>query len=122
MLDLSLVLHLLILFGALQAVFLAAILLGRKGILAKHLFACFLLIEGYTLLERLLAETGYMLQWPHVLGISYPLNFAKPPILYFAALAMVDPRFRLRRKHLLHGIVFLLMVPHECALFHAKRS
>ncbi|MEM9328191.1 MAG: helix-turn-helix domain-containing protein [Bacteroidota bacterium] len=106
----SSVFHLIITFGALQALFLASILLLQKSGLTKRLFATFLFIEGFTLVERLLAETGLMEHLPHVLGLSYPLNFIKSPILYFTALSLIDRNWRLRSRHALHAIPFFGMV------------
>lgn len=107
--DLSFFYHILIAYGALQALFLSAILLFQKGS-KQTFFALFLLIEGFTLIERLIAETNLMIELPHLLGVSYPLSFLKPPILLFLTLAIVDPGFRLRRKHLLHILPFFLML------------
>lgn len=73
--DLTSLFHLLIAFGALQALFLAIILGTRKRELSAKLFATFLFIEGFTLVERLVAETGLMSDIPHILGISYPFEF-----------------------------------------------
>ncbi len=111
MLDSNLVFHVLIAFGAFQALFMASIILlqGPKH-LAKHLFAGFLLIEGVTLVERLLADTGLIESVPHLLGVSYPLSFIKAPLLFLSALAIIDPKFRLRKIHALHLIPFALIL------------
>ncbi len=108
--DLTLLFHLLIAFGALQALFLAIILGLRKKDLPSKLFASFLFIEGFTLVERLIAESGLMSEMPHILGISYPLNFIKSPILYLLALSILQPDFQLTRKNLWHSIPFVLML------------
>ena len=105
-----LIFHVLIAFGALQALFLAIVLLIKRKDLPQILFSSFLLIEGITLIERLSAETDLMQQFPHFLGVSYPINFIKSPILFFLAVAIINPSFRLRKSHLLHCIPFLLML------------
>lgn len=103
--------HVLISFGAFQALFLALVFLLRPGkTLARTCFALFLLIEGFTLVERLLFETGLIEQVPHLLGISFPINFLKPPILLFMALAIANSKFKLRPVHSLHLIPFVLMI------------
>ncbi|MEM7551508.1 MAG: helix-turn-helix domain-containing protein [Bacteroidota bacterium] len=109
--DKSFIFHSLITFGALQALFLSVILLssGKKD-LPKTFFALFLIIEGITLVERLLAETGMMVRFPHILGVSYPINFIKPPILYFLARSISEAEFSFRKKQLFHTIPFLLML------------
>ncbi len=108
--------HVLIAFGAFQALFLALIFLTHsKENLPKKLFALFLLIEGFTLVERVLVESGMITNVPHLLGISYPINFIKPPILFFMALAIVNKKFRLRRIHGFHfipfGLILLMNIP-----------
>lgn len=108
--DLTLIFHILIAFGALQALFLAIILGVRKQDLSARLFATFLFIEGFTLVERLIAETGLMVDMPHVLGISYPLNFIKSPILFLLALAITRSSFQLKRIHFWHTLPFWLML------------
>ncbi len=108
--DLSFIFHILIVFGALQALFLAMVLASKQRNLSSVLFAVFLAIEGFTLIERLLAETNLMSQFPHLLGISHPINFLKPPILFLLALSLVHPGFRLKRLHILHTIPFFLML------------
>ncbi len=106
----SLVFHIIIAFGAFQALFLASIIWFKKGKLTGILFSLFLLIEGLTLIERLMAETDLMVNFPHLLGISYPLNFIKSPILFFLAISIIKPEFKIRIKHLTHSIPFFLML------------
>jgi len=108
--DFSTIFHILIAFGALQALFLSFILISQGKKPDYRLFASFLLIEGVTLIERLLAETNLMTDFPHVLGISYPLSFLKPPLLFILAIKLTKPDFSFARKHLAHGIPFLGML------------
>ena len=111
MLDSITLFHILISFGAFQAIFLAVIFLSRaKVYLAKRFFAFFLIIEGVTLIERVMAETGIMQQFPHLLGISYPISFIKAPTLFLMAIAIVNPKFKLRRIHTLHLIPFIIIL------------
>lgn len=108
--DTNMLFTILVAFGTFQALFMAIVLLGgrRKG-LAKPLFAILLLIEGVTLLERLLADTNLIETVPHLLGISYPLSFIKPPLILWTAKAIIDTNFHFKRKHLYHLIPFFLM-------------
>ncbi|WP_462252026.1 AraC family transcriptional regulator [Ekhidna sp.] len=111
MIDLAFILHALIAFGAFQAVFLSVIFFTRENSkLPDKFLGLFLAIEGITLIERLLAETKLIESFPHLLGISYPINFIKPPILFFLALLLIEPKFQLRAKHALHAIPFFLML------------
>lgn len=111
MLNSTLIFQILIAFGAFQALFISLILLtsGKKS-LPRKFFALFLIIEGITLIERLLVETDLINTVPHLLGISYPISFVKPPILFLTALAIVGTNFRLRKKHVWHFIPFLIVL------------
>ncbi len=111
MIDLPFILHALIAFGAFQALFLSVIFFTRKKAgLSSKFFALFLIIEGITLIERLLAESNLMESFPHMLGISYPINFIKSPILFMMTLAVVNPDLRFKMKYLLHSIPFFLIL------------
>ena len=110
-LDISLVLNFLIAFGACQALFISTIILTKSNKTFAHkIFAIFLIIEGITLIERLLFETGLINSVPHLLGVSYPLSFTKPPLLLFLAFYITNPNFKLRKVHYLHFIPFGLML------------
>ncbi len=103
--------HILIAFGAFQALFIAAaFLVTGKSSLPKKCFAIFLLVEGITLIERVLVETDLIQDVPHILGISYPLSFIKAPVLFLMGLAIIHPRFKLRHIHFLHAIPFLVIL------------
>lgn len=108
--TLTLIFHVLIAFGALQALFLAIILGVRNKEWSARLFASFLFIEGFTLIERLVAETDLMSDIPHILGISHPLNFIKSPILYLLVLAIAQTHVKLRWVHMWHTIPFWIML------------
>ncbi len=105
------VFHVLIAFGAFQALFLALVFLTHSTEnLPKKLFGLFLLIEGFTLVERVLVESGLIEHVPHILGISYPINFIKPPILFFMALAIVNRKFKVKPIQGFHFIPFALIL------------
>ncbi len=110
MTDFTLIFHLLIAFGAFQAIFIAIIFItnGHQS-LPKRFFSIFLIVEGFTLVERLLVETQLIVNVPHLLGVSYPLSFVKAPILFLMALAIVNPKFKLRKIHSLHFVIYLIM-------------
>ncbi len=112
----SLIINVLIAYGTLQAFFIAIILLRSENkSLFKKLFASLLIIEGITLFERLLFETELINSVPHVLGISYPISFLKPPLMWLMTLAIVERAFKLERQQLWHlipfGLMFLMNIP-----------
>lgn len=109
--NLSLLVYLLIAFGAFQALFLSLIFLTKKPRnQVKKLFSALLIIEGVTLVERVLAETDLVSITPHLLGVSYPLSFIKPPLLLFMAWGILDKHSQLTRRNLFHFIPFFLIL------------
>lgn len=106
----------LIAYGALQALFIAFVLLKDKtrGVF-KLLFAILLIIEGLTLIERSLVETDLIKSVPHLLGISHPISFIKPPLMLLMTLAITVKGFKLSAKQTLHlvpfGLMLLLNIP-----------
>lgn len=101
----------LIAYGAFQALFIAIILFtGTNKTLFKKLFASLLIIESITLIERLLVETGFITQVPHILGISYPISFIKPPLLFFMAIALTVAGTSLAKRMYWHLLPFVLML------------
>ncbi|MEM9078214.1 MAG: helix-turn-helix domain-containing protein [Bacteroidota bacterium] len=105
------ILNILIAYGALQAIFIAVVLLKTSNrSIFKKLFAFLLIVEGVTLIERLLVETELIHSMPHILGISYPLSFTKPPLMFFMALAITHKGFRISKNTFLHFIPFVLML------------
>ena len=107
----SLIINVLIAYGTLQAFFISLILLRSESkSLFKQLFAALLIIEGITLFERLLVETNLISSIPHLLGISYPISFLKPLLMWLMTLAIVERGFKLRKRMLWHLVPFGLMV------------
>mgnify|MGYP000636577405 CR=1 FL=1 len=107
----SAIVNILIAYGACQALFIAYILLRSKNrSLFKTLFSILLVIEGITLFERLLVETEAIQSVPHLLGLSYPISFLKPPLMLFMTMAITVKDFRLTGKKYLHFIPFGLML------------
>lgn len=112
----SLIINVLIAYGALQGIFISLVLLRPKNkTLFNQLFSFLLIIEASSLIERLLVETELINSMPHLLGICYPMSFLKPPLMFFMALAITDKNFTIRRKSYLHFIpfagMFLLNLP-----------
>ncbi|MEM9546558.1 MAG: AraC family transcriptional regulator [Bacteroidota bacterium] len=107
----STIINALIVYGGLQAIFIAIVLLKSKNqLLFNKLFSALLIIEGISLLERWLVETDLIHSVPHFLGVCYPFSFMKPPLLLFMALAVTNSQFKLNTKFLYHFIPFGLML------------
>ena len=108
--NIPLIINFLIAYGALQAFFIALVLL-RKVKLGQFriLFALFLLIEGITLFERFLVEADLINALPHILGVSYPISFIKPPLILFMTYSLTRATFKMGRRQYLHFLPFLVV-------------
>ena len=101
----------LIAYGGIQGLFIAITLIVIKPASPfKNLFGALLLIEAITLFERLLVETSLINAAPHLLGISYPISFLKPPLMLFMAMAITRHGFKLKIGSLWHLLPFCLML------------
>lgn len=100
-----------IVFGIVQAISLGLLLLvSKKRPLSAALFGTLLTIEAFGLLEQLLYFSGAIYQMPDLLGWSYPFNVIKPALLLLFVSAYFTKDFKLKRKHLLHLIPFVIYV------------
>ncbi len=104
------IINFLIAYGALQAIFIVIVILRQKGASTfRSLFALFLLIEGVTLFERFLVEAELIHSLPHILGVSYPISFLKPPLILFMTYSLTKATFKMRRMQYLHFLPFLVV-------------
>ncbi|MGD1960915.1 MAG: helix-turn-helix domain-containing protein [Fulvivirga sp.] len=105
------IVNVLIAYGACQAFFIAFTLLkSDNNKLFRNFFSLLLIIEGIMLFERLLVETSLINQVPHLLGISYPISFLKPPLMLLMAVAITVKGFRWLNRMYRHFIPFALML------------
>lgn len=104
--------HLIVLLGAGQGLFIAAILffLPQGNRLANRILAFFLLFFCLNIGGIALYELRLILHFPHLALLYSSLALLFSPFFYFYVLAMTRPAFRLRLVHLLHGLPFFLFV------------
>ncbi|MEB3346214.1 AraC family transcriptional regulator [Aquimarina gracilis] len=62
------------------------------------------------LFTYLLFTTQLIKQWPHLLGIGFPLLFVVGPCFYFFVKSYGDSSFKLKKFDLLHTVPFLVML------------
>ena len=97
------------LIGAVQGLFLAAILATRKkNTLANRILALWIFLYSFHLGELILLLNGYLFNFPHIFAItsSFPLLYGPFLYLYACALILKHPHFK--KRSLLHFIPFLL--------------
>lgn len=110
------VFSILILLCVAQGLFLALVLFFKKeNRPANRLLGWMCLAIALHLAEYAAAISGWTLQYPHLVAITYPLLFVMGPLFYVYARALLLPLFRwnwLERLHLLPALgCLLLFVP-----------
>jgi len=101
------------LIGAAQGVFLVVALLGRKisNKQANRYLAVFLFIFTLSLVDEFLFQSHYFYDYPHLIGLIWPLEYLYGPLFYFYVreLTSITPPFS-RKKDALHWLLFFLGV------------
>jgi AraC-like DNA-binding protein len=91
--------EILYLFGAFHGVFLALLLLRRKGAMRANIFLSLLIfLFSFYLIENVIYSSGYLRQLPHFFFATIPLTFLIGPLFYCYIRSNVLPDFRLTIK------------------------
>ncbi len=104
-------LHIVVLLGAIQGVFLTAVLAAKRsnrtanGLLAAAMFAFSL-----GLATSVYHAAGFEQLIPHFFGVGWPLPFLYGPLVYLYAAAAADRSRRLTRRDALHLLPFAAAV------------
>ena len=106
----------LLLGGTMMLGLMITLLLLKSDLgLSKWLLAVTLVALVTHLLTFLLFITQVINQWPHLLGITYPIIFLTGPAFYFFIRTYAEPAFRFKIGHLVHllpaTLIFGLMIP-----------
>ena len=89
--------------GALQGMFLSAVLLAQRGNrTANGLLAALMIAFTIYLASTVYYATGLFQRFPHFFGISYQMPWVFGPLVYLYARAASDRSWRFQRRHLLH--------------------
>ncbi len=96
----------LILFGAFQGYFLAAVFLFSKrgSRAANRIFAALLLVMALHLTELSLYIYGQLWRFPQLDGTTFPLLFLIGPLYFLYTRLILTHHFQYRWRHLLHLI------------------
>ncbi|HMB90204.1 MAG TPA: helix-turn-helix transcriptional regulator [Rhodothermales bacterium] len=101
----------LFLMGAVQGVFLAAVLASRKdNEVANRLLATLMLVFSLDLATAAYHASGYYEHIPYFIGIDYPLAFLYGPLLLLYVKVLSTSRGRLKKTDGWHFVPFLLLV------------
>ncbi len=104
-------LHVIVLLGAIQGVFLAGVLAARRrNRTANRLLAVAMLAFSIYLASAVYHAVGYEKVFPHFFGAAYPLPFLYGPLIYLYAVTAADRNRRLTPRDALHFVPFLATV------------
>ena len=104
-------LHLIILLGAIQGLFLTvALSTKRRNRTANGLLAAAMLAFTVGMATTVYHAAGLEERYPHFFGLAYPLPFIYGPLIYLYAVAAADSTRRLGRRDALHFVPFFATV------------
>ena len=104
-------LHIIILLGAIQGVFLTvALLTRRRNRTANRLLAAAMIAFSIGMATTVYHAAGLEQRFPHFFGLAYPLPFLYGPLIYLYAVAAADQGYRLTRRDVLHFVPFLAVL------------
>ena len=96
--------------GAVQCVFLAAILFNKKGdrSVASRVLAAVMMVFAIDLFSAVYHGSGYDQQFPHLIGVDAPFSFLYGPLFYLYARTLGNREKRFGRDDLWHVVPFLV--------------
>src|SRR5574337_423794 len=104
-------LHIIILLGAIQGVFLAvALATKQRNRTANCLLAAAMLAFSIHMATTVYHAAGLVQVYPHLFGFAYPMPFLYGPLIYLYARAAANRSRRLTRRDALHFVPFLAIV------------
>ena len=104
-------LHIIILLGAIQGVFLTVALVSkRRNRTANRLLAAAMVAFSIGMASTVYHAAGLEQRYPHFFGWSYPLPFLYGPLIYLYAVAAADREHRLAARDVLHFVPFLAAI------------
>ena len=104
-------LHVIVLLGAIQGVFLAGVLATkRNNRTANHLLAAAMLAFSIYLASGVYNAVRFVQVFPHFFGAAFPLPFAFGPLIYLYAVAAADRTHRFTWRDALHFVPFVATV------------
>ncbi len=101
-------LHVVVLLGAIQGVFLTAVLATkRRNRTANRLLAALMLAFSISLATSVYYVSGYIQVFPHFFGAGWPMPLLFGPLVYLYARSAADRNRRFTRRDALHFVPFL---------------
>ncbi len=99
--------EILYLFAAFHGVFLASLLILKKGTKSSVYLVFLILLFSFYLTENVIYSSGYIRQLPHLYFVTLPIIFLIGPLFYTYIRSTLSSQFRLRAKDIIHLFPFL---------------
>ena len=104
-------LHVAILLGAVQGVFLALMLATqRRNRIANRLLAVAMLVFSVSLASNVYYAAGLERAFPHFFGVSYALPLLYGPLIYLYAVSAADRTRPFRWRDAVHFVPFVVVI------------
>lgn len=106
------ILSVIILFGAVQGIFLSIYLWSqRKGpVFANRCLALFLIVFAIIMVLDVIYRSGYILKVPHLSMIYMPFTFLQGACMYFYIWSLTNKSRKTSLWHLLHLLPFVISI------------
>ncbi|MEP1095798.1 MAG: helix-turn-helix domain-containing protein [Cyclobacteriaceae bacterium] len=104
------IVEILYLFAAFHGVFLASLLMLKKGSNNNRYLVLLILFFSFYLTENVIYSSGYIKQLPHLYFVTLPIIFLIGPLFYTYVRAALRSDFKLKPKDLLHLLPFIFEV------------
>ena len=98
------------LMGAVQGVFLAAILAGRRKMLPDRLLGAAMLVFSMDLAAAVYHAAGYDRLYPQFIGLDFPISLLYGPLFYLYAQTLLERRPSLTWADSPHFVPFVLLL------------
>ncbi len=97
--------------GVVQCILMALALfsIDNDNRTANRFLGCFLIVLAVFIIDLVIIDTGYHQIFPHLWGVTYPIDYLITPPLFLYVKALTAPKFEFTRKHLWHFIPFILV-------------
>ena len=98
------------LMGAVQGVFLAAVLAGRRKMLPDRLLGAAMLVFSMDLAAAVYHAAGYDRLYPQFIGLDFPISLLYGPLFYLYAQTLLERRPSLTWADSPHFVPFVLLL------------
>lgn len=101
-----------ILLGIFQGIILGIFLFSTKrgNKLANKILGLLIILFSFSISHTVLYPLGFYHKFPHLLMLNHPILFLFGPLFFYYQQALIDKKFKVEKKNLLHFIPFVIYV------------